>query len=171
MTTAINKIPELLTENVKTYLQIQNIFTECSDEIQKVILDMMEIFNSRESTEDERNSALYTLVEAFFPDLASNVLEGCEAIRKNPDSQDYNNKLCRQEEYFANKVRQIMGNKNITQDQLAERIGIGQSAISNMLNRKCRPQKRTIKKVAGALGVEVADLWPDITSDVLSIEP
>ena len=31
-----------------------------------------------------------------------------------------------------------------------------------MLNRKCRPQKRTLLKVADALGVRPQELWPDL---------
>ncbi len=31
-----------------------------------------------------------------------------------------------------------------------------------MLNRTCRPQKKTIVKLAEALNVQPSDLWPDI---------
>jgi hypothetical protein len=31
-----------------------------------------------------------------------------------------------------------------------------------MLNRNCRPQKKTILKLAEALHVQACDLWPDI---------
>ena len=31
-----------------------------------------------------------------------------------------------------------------------------------MLNRSCRPQKKTILKLAEALNVQARDLWPDI---------
>jgi DNA-binding XRE family transcriptional regulator len=165
-----NPAAELFTENVKIYLQVKSAFDECSDEIQEVIRDMIEVFNSSESTEDEKKAALYTIVEAIFPALAINILDACENIRKNPQSQIYNDELSRQEEYFADKVRKIMADKSITQEQLADRIGIGQSAICNMLNRKCRPQKRTIEKVARALDVEISDLWKDISADYLSSE-
>jgi len=40
------------------------------------------------------------------------------------------------------------------------RIGIGPSAISMMLNRQYGPQRRTIEKLAKALKVPVADIWP-----------
>ncbi len=165
-----NPTADLLNENVRIYLRVQSAFNECSDEIQEVVRDMGEVFNSPESTEEEKNAALYTMVEAIFPALAINVLDACENIRKNPQSQKYNDELNRQEEYFADKVRKIMTDKSITQEQLADRIGIGQSAICNMLNRKCRPQKRTIEKVARALDVEIGDLWKDISVDYLSSE-
>jgi transcriptional regulator with XRE-family HTH domain len=47
----------------------------------------------------------------------------------------------------------------MTQEQLAAAIGVGQPAISMMLNRNCRPQARTVKKLADALGVEIEELW------------
>ena len=50
----------------------------------------------------------------------------------------------------------------MTQEQLAAKIGVGQPAISNMLNRQCRPQRRTVKRLATALDVSPEDLWPGI---------
>jgi hypothetical protein len=29
-----------------------------------------------------------------------------------------------------------------------------------MLSRRCRPQSRTVKKIAQALGAELLELWP-----------
>jgi DNA-binding XRE family transcriptional regulator len=160
-----NPAAECFIENIKIYLRIKSAFDECSDDIKEVVNEMVDISNSSESTEDEKRSAIYTIVEAIFPALAADLLESCEKIRKSPKPQEYNNKLISQEEFFANQVREIMTNKNITQEQLAERIGVGQSAICNMLNRKCRPQRRTIEKVAKALDVEVDALWIDINAD------
>jgi len=48
----------------------------------------------------------------------------------------------------------------MTQSELGDRIGVGQSAISMMLSRNCRPQKGTVKKIADALEVQPSDLWP-----------
>jgi len=44
---------------------------------------------------------------------------------------------------------------------LAEKIGVGQPAISMMLQRQCRPQKRTVMRIAEALGVSAEELWPN----------
>ena len=52
--------------------------------------------------------------------------------------------------------------KCMTQKGLSNRIGCSQPAISQMLNRKCRPQKKTILKLADALQVQPHELWPDI---------
>ncbi len=67
-----------------------------------------------------------------------------------------------QEALFSDRLRQIMKDKNITQQQLAERIECSQPAISQMLNRKCRPQRKTLDKIASALSVDVLELWPDL---------
>jgi transcriptional regulator with XRE-family HTH domain len=66
----------------------------------------------------------------------------------------------RDEVQFAERLRQIMNQKGVTQEGLAEKIGVGQSAISMMLQRQCRPQKRTIQRLAEALDVHPEELWP-----------
>jgi transcriptional regulator with XRE-family HTH domain len=50
----------------------------------------------------------------------------------------------------------------ITQEEVAERIGVGQPAISKMLNRNRRPQKKTIMKLATALNVSPMVLGPGV---------
>ena len=67
-----------------------------------------------------------------------------------------------EEETFADRVRELMETKRISQQELAARAGCSQPAISQMLNRTCRPQKKTILKLAEALNVQARDLWPDI---------
>lgn len=67
-----------------------------------------------------------------------------------------------QEAEFAEKLRELMKARSITQADLASRVGCSQPAISQMLKRQCRPQKATIVKLAHALGVDARDLWPDI---------
>ena len=156
---------EIFTNSVRNFLEVQHAYDECSDEIQAVVRDMIDVYNAADSTEEERNGALYTIVEAVFPGLANEVCDACEQIRKSTESQEYNSKLQSQEEAFADTVRRIMKEKRITQSQLAESIGIGQSAISNLLGRNCRPQKRTIENIASALGVEVSDIWVDLPAE------
>jgi len=52
----------------------------------------------------------------------------------------------------------------MTQEELAEKTGVGQPAISNMLNRQCRPQHRTVRRFADALGISPEELWPPLRS-------
>ena len=67
-----------------------------------------------------------------------------------------------EEATFAERLREVMKKKAVTQEQLADRIGVGQPAISLMLQRACRPQKRTVFRLAEALGVSPDELWPNI---------
>ena len=66
----------------------------------------------------------------------------------------------RQEATFAERLRTAMTEKGFTQAELAAKVGIGQPAVSMMLNRACRPQRKTVQKIAAALGVADEQLWP-----------
>ncbi len=52
----------------------------------------------------------------------------------------------------------------MSQVELAAAIGVGQPAISMMLSRNCRPQRRTVECIARALEVTPNDLWPGFRS-------
>lgn len=66
----------------------------------------------------------------------------------------------REEVTFAERLRGVMEEKGVTQQTLADRVGVGQPAIAMMLARQCRPQQRTVVKLAQALGVDRSELWP-----------
>ena len=73
-----------------------------------------------------------------------------------------------QEAEFAEKLRELLRARAITQAELAARVGSSQPAISLMLKRQCRPQKSTILSIASALNVDPRELWRDIeVSDIL----
>jgi DNA-binding XRE family transcriptional regulator len=65
---------------------------------------------------------------------------------------------------FAATLARLMAERQLTQAELANRIGVGQSAISMLLKRRCRPQRRTLGKLAQALGVPVEELWPGVNT-------
>jgi DNA-binding Xre family transcriptional regulator len=65
---------------------------------------------------------------------------------------------------FAATLEKLMAERQLTQTELARRIGVGQSAISMLLKRRCRPQRRTLGKLAEALGVSVEVLWPGFST-------
>lgn len=67
-----------------------------------------------------------------------------------------------QEGTFAQRLRDLTEAKRISQQELADRVHCSQPVISQMLNRACRPQKKTILKLAEVLNVGPRDLWPDI---------
>lgn len=119
---------------------------ECSDEAHDVVASMLRVVEDRQASALERQQALATIAGV---------------LSLNPDMET-------QEATFADRLRQLMDARHVTQQELAARAGCSQPAISQMLNRNCRPQKRTIFKLAEALGVEPRDLWPDLeTAEML----
>jgi transcriptional regulator with XRE-family HTH domain len=66
-----------------------------------------------------------------------------------------------EERVFAANLTRLLQEQKMSQAELARRVGVGPSAISMMLSRRCRPQRRTVEKIAQALGVDVRHLWPD----------
>ena len=157
-----NPATRLFTENVRIYLQIRSAYDQCDDDIKQVIDEMVDIVSSDASTEDERESATATIVEALFPGLAVEVLNSCERFRKSPSAQLRSLEMAEEERLFAERVQTQMDRIPMTQESLATAIGIGQPAISNMLNRQCRPQRRTVLRIANALGIDPEELWPGI---------
>ena len=141
---------------------------ECSDAVQEVVVRLLGVVKSPRTTAIERQRALMTIADALFPNsesgeygldlIASEANAAAESLPLAREVQRMNT----QEAAFADRVRELMETKRISQQELAARAGCSQPAISQMLNRTCRPQKKTILKLAEALNVQARDLWPDI---------
>jgi len=145
-------------------------YLEASEEVQQVIVNMVSVCEDRDSSQDEVEAALDTLVEALFP--VSNNKDGLPGIEIGElrEIQDQDTKktvlaeLDLEEQTFAERLAAVLEKQEVSQSDLAERIGVGQPAISMMLARSCRPQRRTVEKIAEALNVDPAVLWPTINS-------
>lgn len=158
--------PDTTPELTGLFAKMFRAYLECSDEIQAVVRDMVDIVNDPNCDQDEKQAAIHTIAEALFPSFHNGTLGAsvqemdricCEA---NPDGEQAAAALDAEEASFSDHLRARMEERGLTQAQLAERSGVGQPAISMMLKRQCRPQRRTIEKLASALGVQVVDLWP-----------
>ncbi|MFM8571700.1 MAG: helix-turn-helix domain-containing protein [Pirellula sp.] len=123
-------------------------FMECSDEVQSVIRSMFAVLEYEHSTHEDKQRALSTIADALF---------------LNPEDQRgiHGVNLTRQAS-FADRLSKLLIEKSITQQELADRIGCTQSAISKMLTRNSRPRRTTIFKLAEALKVEPTELWPTL---------
>ena len=55
------------------------------------------------------------------------------------------------------RIKELCKQMNITQQELAEKIGIKKSTLSNSINNN--PTVETLDKIAQALGVSVRDLF------------
>lgn len=156
--TTRDALSDVLMENVKLYVAIRNAYDQCDPEIQAVVDCMIRIWNNEESTEDERKRAIHTITDAIFPSESVDTLDFCGHLAKR-DPSGHNVAMIEEERTFAQRLSTVMTEKGVTQEELASAIGVGQSAISNMLNRQCRPQRKTVARIAAALGVDPEELW------------
>lgn len=63
---------------------------------------------------------------------------------------------------FKNNVLRAMHKNNMTQAELARRIGTGKSTVNAWFNYGCCPRTKNIADIARVLGVEVKDLLKGI---------
>lgn len=143
--------------------------SECSDEIQRVVARMLNILKTPDTSSNERQRALMTLADALSLNPDDDGEYGHDLVASESKAAAHYPQLAReveqmntQETRFANRLRELLESRHISQTELANRIGCTQPAISQMLNRNCRPQKKTILKLAEALDVPPEKLWPDI---------
>ncbi len=146
-------------------------FLECSEEIQAGIREVLAVVHDPETDEDDREMALFTLADALFPNFHEGKL-GMDLARSEQlgaqfsnETKDVVEQMDAEEANFAERLRKHMDEQNLTQIALAEKVGLGQPAISNMLNRQCRPQRQTVLRFAQALNVQPDELWPGFTAE------
>ncbi len=141
---------------------------ECSDAVQEVVVRLLGVVKSTRTTPVERQHALMTIADALFPNSEDReygldlIASEANAAAETPSLAREVQRMNTQEATFAQRVRELMETKRISQQELADRVGCSQPAVSQMLNRSCRPQKKTILRIAEALNVQAQDLWPDI---------
>ncbi len=140
---------------------------ECDDELRAVALELFAQLASGELDPHEEASTLNLLAEILYPNADDKGMPGLDlaeaeqiAAGDEPEAARILADMNRQEGTFADRLQVAMTERGVTQAELAEKIGVGQPAVSMMLNRTCRPQKKTVQKIATALGVKPADLWP-----------
>lgn len=57
------------------------------------------------------------------------------------------------------RIKELLREKNITQGELAKRMGITNGAVSQILNDKYAPKLDTLQRIADALEVDIAELF------------
>jgi transcriptional regulator with XRE-family HTH domain len=130
---------------------------------------MVSVVEDPQTTALEHQRALATIADALFlnPDDEGAYGQDLAASESNaaavfPSVRREIQRMDSQEAAFANRLRELMTEKCVTQQELAQRIGCSQPAVSQMLNRNSRPHKKTILKLAEALNVQPQELWPDL---------
>lgn len=151
-------------------------FMECSDKVQSVVRSMFAVLEYEHSTPEDKQRALSTIIEALsLNPETGHVTYDIDRPRHENDCAKgqpaeshghfISNRLGQPDTHeasFAVRLSQLLIEKNITQEELADRIGCTQSAISKMLTRNARPRRTTILKMADALKVEPTELWPQL---------
>jgi transcriptional regulator with XRE-family HTH domain len=142
--------------------------------LRETVLSMLRVFESEEATLTERRRAASTIRDALQQTESggsiSLSLDQHELGAASRDrTVDYmTNEVDLQEARFAEKLKDLMKARAISQSQLAARVGCSQPAISQMLTRQCRPQRNTILNLAAALDVDARELWPNLeVTDIL----
>lgn len=140
---------------------------ECSAELRTEAIGLFEDLHSGELDAYQTRATLALLAEILFPNADAAGLPGLDleeieqlAPSQNPEASGVLEEMDREEATFADHLQRFMAERQLTQVQLAGMVGLGQPAISMMLNRTCRPQKKTIRRFAEALDVAPTDLWP-----------
>ncbi len=161
------RVQELQAQSFKLASPIVLALLECDDELRAVAKDLLEQLASGELDKPEEQSTCALLAEILFPNADAAGRPGLDlleaeaiAAQEHPEAAPILADMDRQESTFAERLRDRLEATGMTQVELAEKVGIGQPAISMMLNRTCRPQKKTVQKLAAALGVAPVDLWP-----------
>jgi len=141
----------------------QKAYDSASPEIRDIVDTMVQIINDPGADDDERQAAIDTMDEALFPTFTNGVYGiPIEDTAVDADGNPIDDVETREKEkVFARKVKAAMKRRGMTQTQLAQRIGIGQPAVSMLLRRVCRPQKATVNRIAKALDLDPNDLWPE----------
>ena len=166
---ALLKIQPKQREFIRCYL-------ECSEEVQSVVRSMFAVLEYDQTTDEDRQRAIKTIADALVPKPVAghgrcgmdlSVIDTVSAdkhqqLQRQPVVSSRRDHLDSQQATFAQRLRQILEVKNVTQEELAERIGCTQSAVSKMLSRDARPHKKTIFKMALALNIEPTELWPNL---------
>jgi lambda repressor-like predicted transcriptional regulator len=142
--------------------EILAAFLRLAEAEQEKVRNKVEVANDPKVTEDQRRNAEAAILAALRLGSGGNAAARPlrDEERLSPAHLAVREKIECDVRLFADTLARLLAEKQMTQAELARRIGVGQSAISMMLSRACRPQPRTLGKLADALGVTVEKLWP-----------
>jgi lambda repressor-like predicted transcriptional regulator len=142
---------------------------ECDEDLRAEAIELFKQLAGGELDEEARFATTALLAEILFPNADDKGYPGLDLVESealapavDPTAKDLLAGMDEQEAVFANRVRELMEAQGLSQAELAAKVGIGQPAVSMMLNRACRPQRKTVLRFAQALGVPPEELWPQL---------
>ena len=140
---------------------------ECDPELRDEAVELFKQLHGGGLTPPQQAATTALLAEILFPNADGNGAPGLDLVEAeriapavHPGARAALDALDGDEDTFARRVGEVMATRGLTQAELAEKVGLGQPAISMMLNRACRPQRKTVLRFAEALGVPPSELWP-----------
>lgn len=135
---------------------------ECGDALRTHALALIGVLLDPDTDDDDRFLTAATLADVLYPaPPGADGTPGVDLAAADPDDAAALADMDREEATFAAALAEAMAARGVSQSELAKRVGIGQPAISMMLARECRPQKRTVRRLADGLGMTPAELWPN----------
>lgn len=141
---------------------------ECDPDLRKEALELLAQIDAGGLDEEQVLATSALLAEILFPNMDHDDYPGLDldeaekvVVHVTPEAKPILERMDREEAVFAERLAEVMAKVGITQAELAEKVGIGQPAVSMILNRSCRPQRKTVLRFAEALGVAPEELWPD----------
>jgi hypothetical protein len=148
----------------RVFAEVLPAFDQATAELQGVVREASRTINDPLATTEEREQANATIARILFSLKGAGTLGeplGKEERRDLERGRAAQQRRDRQQVFFAERLEILLREKNLTQTALAEKVGVGQPAISMMLSRRCCPRRRTVEKIAEALDVAVSELWQE----------
>lgn len=78
--------------------------------------------------------------------------------------------MAKLQEIFCNNIKHFRALKSLSQLDLAERAGIGQTTLSRLENGKVEPGLGSVEKIAKGLDISPSELFSDPDSDNVSLK-
>lgn len=113
--------------------------------------------------ERERQEVAVSILEFVAPEKYFDVNAGIdldEWFGTDNETKEAVAELAAKKLRFAEKLRLLLAEKGLTQTQLAEQLGVQQPTVAAILSGQHKPQPKTLKKLADALGLATEELWP-----------
>jgi DNA-binding XRE family transcriptional regulator len=135
----------------------------CSKQMQSLVADLVEAFRDSGIGDEERERVLRALWVTLWQGeaTASGGQKPGVSHPIMPDESLSRKQLEQEEQALVANLQRLMEERRLTQAQLAERAGLSEPAISMLLARKYRPQRRTMRLLAQVLGVSEKELAPE----------
>jgi DNA-binding XRE family transcriptional regulator len=151
---------EQLLVKCRVFAELMSIYFRCTNRIQEVVNDMVKSIASADTTDEDRERAYGTIAGALLAFAGGEEELSAGQTFRLPIPAETKALMRQQRQALAGRLKSHRVEKSWTQEELARRSGVGQSAISTIESGRCRPQVGTLVKLADALGLDKEDLWP-----------